>query len=317
MHDRPELSRRSLLGASGAALAGLGLHAVARAQTPAKPAAPFRHCLNTGTIRGQKVGLAREVEIAAAAGYDGIEPWVESIAAYQREGGSLSDMRKKIADLGLTVESAIGFARWIVDDQDQRRQGLEQAQRDMELVQAIGGARIAAPPAGATDQPGLDLAQAAVRYRALLEAGAQIGVVPQLELWGFSQNLKRLGEVAFVAVESGHQEACVLPDVYHIYKGGSDFAGLRLFNGLAMHAFHVNDYPADPPRASISDAHRVFCGDGVAPLSEILRTLYAAGFRGALSLELFNPDYYRRDPLDVAREGLEKTKAAVERAMLA
>jgi sugar phosphate isomerase/epimerase len=314
MNDRTEISRRRLLGATGAAVASLGLPAVARAESTAKPAAPFRHCLNTGTIRGQKVGLARAVEIAAAAGYTGIEPWIEEIAVYQQGGGSLPDMQKKIADLGLTVESAIGFARWISDDENERREGLEQAKRDMELVKAIGGQRIAAPPAGATDKPGLDLQQAAGRYRALLEAGDQIGVTPQLELWGFSQNLHRLGQVAFVAIESGHPLACVLPDVYHIYKGGSDFEGLRLFNGLEMHAFHVNDYPADPPRATINDSHRVFCGDGVAPLSQILQTLHAAGFRGALSLELFNQDYYKRDPLAVAREGLEKTKAAVAKA---
>ncbi len=314
MNDRTEISRRRLLGAAGAAVVGATLPAVARAESGAKPTAPFRHCLNTGTIRGQKVGLARAVEIAAAAGYTGIEPWVEEIVVYQQGGGSLPDMQKKIADLGLTVESAIGFARWISDDENERREGLEQAKRDMELVKAIGGQRIAAPPAGATDKPGLDLQQAAGRYRALLEAGAQIGVVPQLELWGFSQNLHRLGQVAFVAIESGHPQACVLPDVYHIYKGGSDFAGLRLLSGLAMHAFHVNDYPADPPRATINDSHRVFCGDGVAPLAEILQTIHAAGFRGALSLELFNQDYYRRDPLSVAREGLEKTRAAVTKA---
>ena len=47
-------------------------------------------------------------------------------------------------------------------------------------------------------------------------------------------------------------------------------------------------------------------------LEQEFRRLHA--FRGALSLELFNQDYYRRDPLAVAREGLEKTKAAVTKA---
>ena len=38
---------------------------------------------------------------------------------------------------------------------------LEVARRDMKLVKAIGGTRIAAPPAGATNQEGLDLFKAA------------------------------------------------------------------------------------------------------------------------------------------------------------
>ena len=58
----------------------------------------------------------------------------------------------------------------------------------------------------------------------------------------------------FVAIESGHPKACLLPDVYHIYKGGSDFAGLGLLSGSAIQVFHVNDYPADPPRETINDA---------------------------------------------------------------
>ena len=103
-----------------------------------------------------------------------------------------------------------------------------------------------------------------------------MGVTPQAELWGFSKSLSRLGELMFVAVESGHADACLLPDVYHIYKGGSDFHGLKLINGRRVHVFHVNDYPAEPPRETIGDADRVYPGDGIAPLNQIFSDMYAA-----------------------------------------
>ena len=74
---------------------------------------------------------------------------------------------------------------------------------------------------GRDEDVSVDLLAAAERYRALCELGEQMGVVPQVEVWGFSKTLKRLGEAVLVAVESGHPEACVLPDVYHLYKGGS------------------------------------------------------------------------------------------------
>jgi sugar phosphate isomerase/epimerase len=107
----------------------------------------------------------------------------------------------------------------------------------------------------------------------------------------------------------------VLTDVYHIYKGGSDVTGLGLFRGPAMHVMHMNDYPADPPRETIKDEHRVYPGDGVAPLDSILRTLRDIGFRGMLSLELFNREYWKQDALAVARTGLEKTRAVVRRSL--
>ncbi|MGB1708460.1 MAG: sugar phosphate isomerase/epimerase, partial [Rubripirellula sp.] len=82
-----------------------------------------------------------------------------------------------------------------------RAKGLEQAKQEMALVKAIGGARVAAPPVGAHrgDSTPPPLPVIAERYRALLEVGQQLGVVPQLELWGFSPTLSKLSELAYVA----------------------------------------------------------------------------------------------------------------------
>lgn len=314
----PPMTRRNMLAQAGAAVtAAAAVPSVsAAAEKGSSPdARPFRYCLNTSTLRGQKLGIAREVELAAKTGYDAIEPWINEIDEYVKQGGSLKDLAKRIADQGLAVASAIGFAQWIVDDDAQRAKGLEEARRTMDIVAQLGGTRIAAPPAGATDKPGLNLFAAAERYGVLLELGRQTGVVPQLEVWGFSKNLSRLGEAVFVAVESGQRDACLLLDVYHIYKGGSGFAGIHLLGGAGLHVFHINDYPADPPRETISDADRVYPGDGTAPLGQLLRDLRAAGFCGTLSLELFNRSYWEQDAFEVAKTGLDKMKAAVEKAM--
>ncbi len=313
------ISRRELLAAASvgavAAASAPGTAFATDDKPVVKSDKPFGFCLNMSTIREQKLSVPEQVEVAAKAGYDAIEPWMGELHQFVEQGGKPADLKKRIADSGLTVESAIGFAEWIVDDEAKRKQGLETAKRDMELLREIGGKRLAAPPVGATKQSDLNLFRAAERYHALLEIGRQIGVVPQLELWGFSKSLSRLGEVLFVASESGHPDACLLTDVYHIYKGGSDFQGLHLINGRAMHALHMNDYPAEPNRSTITDADRVYPGDGIAPLTMILRDVYAAGFRGMLSLELFNRDYWKQDALVVARTGLDKMRAAVRKSL--
>jgi len=315
-----QLPRRSFMTACGAALGTAVLtprpNAAANPQ-PKDPASvhPFRYCLNTSTIRGQKVGIEKEVDIAAEAGYDAIEPWVRGIETYAEQGGNLRDLRRRIVDAGLTVESAIAFSGWIVDDDAKRAKAFEQSKREMDLLAQIGGKRIAAPPVGATREPGLDLLKAAERYRALLEIGDEVGVVPQIEVWGFSKNLHRLGQSMFVVLESGHPKACLLPDVYHVYKGGSDFNGLKMLSARAIQVFHLNDYPGDPPRDKIGDRDRVMPGDGIAPLTQILRDLRDNNSRAVLSLELFSPVYWEKDPLEVARLGLAKMKAAVARAL--
>jgi sugar phosphate isomerase/epimerase len=100
-----------------------------------------------------------------------------------------------------------------------------------------------------------------------------------------------------------------------LYKGGSDFKGLHLLSADAMPHFHFNDYPAMPPRADITDAARVYPGDGAAPLKEMLRDLRNLGYHGMLSLELFNRDFWKQDALLVAKTGLEKMKAVVKASL--
>ncbi len=309
----PTVSRRDLLAASAGLAVTAAVPSMSKAKTP--PESPFGISLNTSTIRGQKLPITEVVDLAAKAGYDAVEPWLGELQDFVKKGGDLKDLKKRIADAGLAVPSSIGFAKWIVDDAGVRKQGLDEAKRDMEMVLAIGGKRIAAPPAGATDQANLDLHAVADRYRALAEVGAKVGIIPEVEVWGFSKSLSKLGETVQVAMESGHPQACVLPDIYHLYKGGSGFDGLKFLQGKAVGIFHVNDYPKDKDPKTIKDADRVFPGDGVAPLTEVLRTLVSIGYKGFLSLELFNPDYWKRDAFEVLKEGLAKTKAVVKAAV--
>jgi len=271
----------------------------------------FRYGLNTSTISGQKLPLLQEIEIAAQAGYEAIEPWISELDAYVKDGGSLRDLGKRLSDKGLAVAGAIGFFEWAVDDDVLRANGLVEAQRNMEIVAQIGGRHIAAPAFGA-DKVSIPPEKAAQRFDVLAELGAKAGVTPLLEVWGFSKTLGSLEEAQQVASLRGKRKTCLLLDVYHLYKGGSDAGGIKRLKGALLPCFHINDYPAAPPRDKIDDSDRVYPGDGIAPLAQLFRDLRAIGFSGVLSLELFNHEYWKQDALSVAKTGLEKMKKAVE-----
>jgi sugar phosphate isomerase/epimerase len=83
----------------------------------------------------------------------------------------------------------------------------------------------------------------------------------------------------------------------------------------SVHAFHINDYPSDPPWESIGDKDRVYPGDGVAPMRTILRTLAGINPEMVFSLELFNPVYWKQNALEVAKTGLAKMKEQVAIAL--
>ncbi|MCF7849539.1 MAG: sugar phosphate isomerase/epimerase [Kiritimatiellales bacterium] len=300
-------SRRIMIQSS-AAVAGAAITTSIAKAAPKK--SPFSYCLNMATIKGYELSLVEELEVAAKAGYTGVEPWTRKISEYQKSGGSLADLGKRIQDLGLTVEGAIGFTRWILDDDKKRAAGLEQMKGEMDALAQIGGKRIAAPPAGANKGEPLDLKKAAERYRALLEIGDETGVMPALEIWGPSATLHSLGEAAFVLAECDHPKANLLADTYHIYRGGGGFHGLKIFSADALQIYHMNDYP-DIPRDKITDRDRVWPGDGIAPTKEILTDLASGHDKLVLSLELFNPNYWTTDALTTAKLGLDKMKTQV------
>ncbi len=267
----------------------------------------FRYCLNTSTISGQNPGLLKYIEIASKAGYDGIEVWVRDVEAALNAGQSLSSLKRFIEDHGLQVENAIGFAPWMTDGEA----GFVQMEKEMQMLAGIACRRIAAPPAGVPTDQALDLFAVGEKYKKLLDLGRLTGVMPQLEFWGSSPVLWHLGQVLMIAAVADDPDVKILPDVYHMFRGGTGFDALKMLNGSLIDIFHMNDYPTSKPREQQDDADRVYPGDGAAPMSQILTDLNNMGGEKVLSLELFNRSYWEEDPYLVAERGLAKMKSLV------
>lgn len=316
-----EFSRRQLLeGAAAvgvAAVAGARLDAAPQRSGPARtrPAdEPFGYSLNTSTIRGNNLDIVAEIAVMQKAGYDAVEPWMTEIDAYVSKGGTLKDLGQRFADAGLAVENVIAFNSWLDDNDATRAASLEKVKAEMDKVAQIGGKRIATVP-GNNRAAAVSLDNAARYYREALAIGRQTGVQPLMELWGTHPVLGPLSHGVHVAVAAGDPDASMLLDVFHLYKSGTSFSSLRQVNGASLHVLHVNDYPQAADPSTLNDGNRLYPGDGVAPLDQIFRDLRDSGFRGVLSLELFNRDYWAKSAEDNAKMGIEKVRAAVKRAL--
>jgi 2-keto-myo-inositol isomerase len=55
------------------------------------------------------------------------------------------------------------------------------------------------------------------------------------------------------------------------------------------------------PRELMDNTTRLIPGDGVSPLVQILRKMLEKGYTGALSVELFLPEFEKADPYDMAK----------------
>jgi sugar phosphate isomerase/epimerase len=198
----------------------------------------------------------------------------------------------------------------MVDDDQKRKAGFEQMEKEMNVLAELGCKRVAAPAAGVTGQ--LDLFKAGERYKELLDLGRKTEVMPQLEFWGAFPYFHHLGQVLMVAAVANDPDARILPDVYHLFRGGSGYEGLKMLSGDLIEIFHLNDFVDTIPREKQEDKDRVYPGDGAAPMKQILADIKNMGGEKVLSLELFNKDYWQQDALQVARMGLSKMKKLVE-----
>lgn len=311
------LSRRGFLATSVAAGVGSSVVAVSagaakreKGKRYQKGASPWPICLDTATIRPSS--LEEKVRIAAAAGYDAIEPWDGELAEYEKQGGNLEDLGKRIRDLGLFVPSVIGLWNGIAATQEAWEKQLPETRNRLRMVSAIGAQHVQVIPA----RDVMDEKWMADKYRELLEIGLnEYNVNPALVFVVFLPSSKRMGQASAVAIDANHPKAKIIPDVFHMYIGDTGFEGLKHIAGEFIAIFQFNDAPAEPAKEKLEDRHRVYPGDGILPLEQCLRDIHANGFKGCISLELYNEEYWKQDHLEVARMGLDKTLAVIDRAL--
>ncbi len=264
-------------------------------------------CLNTSTIR--PASLIDKITIAAETGYAAIELWNDDLTQFEAQGGNLQEIRNRLQNIGLKVPSVIALFDWMQSEGSNREAAISEVRRRMKQAAAVGAPSIVASPV--PDIPNLDVGLAAARYRDLLVLGKEVGVTPAMEFLGFFRNVFQLEQALAIVQQADHPDACVVLDPFHLYRGGSGFGGVKLLKNVKISICHFNDSPAAPPQFEQNDEDRVYPGDGILPLGRMLGDLRYIGYQGYLSVELFNPTYWKRDLKEVAKIGREKTQRIV------
>jgi len=99
-----------------------------------------------------------------------------------------------------------------------------------------------------------------------------------------------------IAQQAEHRDACIVLDPSTFIAAGAGFGGVKAAKRRFRFSIcHFNDSPASPPQFEQSDGDRVYPGDGILPLAQMLRDLVSIGYKGYLSVELFNPTYWQQD----------------------
>ena len=260
----------------------------------------IQYCLNSSTIR--PASLMEKIDIAGQTGYKAIELWNDDLTAHEEHGGSLKDVKQALADHGLCVPTVIALHGWLGSEGAAHAEALEEAKRKMEQAVEVGAEFVIASP----PMDPFDLARGGADYRELLEIGKSIGVRPAMEYLGFMKSVYTIEQAWQIVEDADYPGSSLIMDPFHILRGGGSIESIANIPADKVAIWHWNDAPGDKPFAEQSDADRVMPGDGVGPLKEIERLALAQGYEGFVSLELFNPVLWEKDPVEVARIGMEK-----------
>lgn len=268
----------------------------------------FQYSLNSSTIK--PVPILQKIEVAASAGYTGIELWHADIDLHVESGGRIEEIRQAVDHHGLQVPTTIMLKGWCEPDGSADEQGFAECRRRMEQAVIVGAPHcVAGPP-----HQGVDFDLAADRYRRLLEVGIEMGVRPAVEYLGFAQEVNTIADAIRIMEGSQHPEATIVLDPFHDFRGGGGHEDIAKLKAEQIAVCHFDDAPASPAPHEQRDPDRVMPGEGVIELAKFVGLLRQIGYHGFVSLELFREDLWQQDPLTVAKAGLAAMKSICEPA---
>src|SRR5262249_4703029 len=213
--------------------------------------------------------------------------------------------KRALQGAGLGGVSVIALHGWISAEGLEYQRVLEDCRRRMTQAAELGSPYIVARP----PQQIVDLDRATERFAELLRSATAIGVWPSMEFLGFVDGIKDVASAWAIASGTGDPRATVVADVFHMIRGGGSVDDLLQIPGDRLACFHINDLPPEPHPHTQKDEDRVMVGEGIADLPRVIANLRTIGYRGPLSLELFNRDLWAQDPATAIRRGIERIRA--------
>jgi sugar phosphate isomerase/epimerase len=245
----------------------------------------------------------------AKAGIRAVEPDLTKVREFAMKE-SPAAAKRLLGDLGLRAVSSSNQLG-LPEPGEQRVQNLEDLKWKVELAQAIGADRLVMPSAGTGNYTADDFLKGVDNLREAGEIAKPFGVSLMLEFTRTSRFASCLPTALILVRAANHPNIRVMMDTYHFWGGISKFEDLELLRDGELHHLHFEDVPADPVRELQGQPHRVFPGEGIAPLRRIVEMLKRKKYAGAASLEMFqaaSPIIQAMDPYQVAM----KARAAIE-----
>lgn len=261
-----------------------------------------------------KTDLATDIRAASAAGFDYVEIWAAKLRTFLQQQ-TAADLKALFAENRIKPLSINSIEHITFRDADAYAKIKSECEELNTIAAAIECPYVVVVPGKLPPEltSSSDVIEESVRVlRELASIAERHGVALAFEFLGQKDcSVQKLDLADEIVQNVNRRNIGLVIDSFHFYAGGSTIDMIDRLDPKRLFIFHIDD-AENLPREQLTDAHRLLPGLGILPLKEIIEAFRRIGYDANASVEIFRPEYWERDPFELAREA----KAAVEGLLL-
>lgn len=256
--------------------------------------------------------LETDFKAAKAAGFELVEIWAAKLRKYLGSN-SIDDLKKLLGELELEPYSINSIEHITF----RTEKDYEKIKAECEELSSIAG-QIGCPyvvvvpgklPEGHTKA--WIIGESVKVLNELADIAEKHSVSLAFEFLGQADcSVQTLDLCNEIVEKTGRKNIGNVIDTFHFYAGNSSFEAIDSMKPEKLFIFHIND-AEDLPKEALTDAHRLYPGEGILPIKEIKRRFDRIGYNRMVSIEIFRPEYWNQDPYEVAKRAFDSTKATL------
>ena len=237
--------------------------------------------------------LETDIRLAQKAGFELLEIWAAKLNKYL-EASSLESLKQLFEEANIKPYSINSIEFITFKEGEDYEKIKSECKRLAAIAKELACPKIVVVPSptpeGATEED--VIAESVKVLRELSEIAAEYDVDLAFEFLGFPHiSVSTLGLCWKIVRETDRPNIGLVLDTFHFHAGGSSLDEIDGVDKDKIFIFHINDAEARE-RSELEDAHRLFPGEGVIPLKDILERLHRIGYDDMVSIELFRPEYW-------------------------
>jgi 4-hydroxyphenylpyruvate dioxygenase len=255
------------------------------------------------SIATVSIGGALDVKLRtiAAAGFDAVEIFEPDFTCFD---GSPRDVTKMCGDLGLSICALQPFRDFEGMPEPHRTQGFRRIEKKFDLMQELGtDLLLVCSNISPISLGGID--RAADDFRELGERASARGLRVGFEALAWGRHVNDYRDAWKIVRRANHNSIGIILDSFHTLAPSFPVDPIRTIPGDRIFLVQLADAPQlDLDVLSWSRHFRCFPGQGNLAIRDFMQAIEATGYKGPLSLEIFNDQFRAQSTKEVAIDGM-------------